>query len=79
MTAAGRMDEAALYLAVGARFRAARRRAGMAQAQVGQLVNLSRGAVANIELGHQAITLAMFLNLCDALSIEPAEILGGGQ
>ena len=50
-------DDAYVTIAVGQRFRAARRRANLSQQQVADMVGLSRGAVANIELGHQALTL----------------------
>jgi DNA-binding XRE family transcriptional regulator len=69
-------DEVALYLAVGRRFRNARKRAGLSQQQVAGMVGLNRTSVTNIEVGHQGLTLAMFLNFCDALSVEPADILG---
>ncbi len=71
-------DDAAVTIAVGQRFRNARHRAGRNQQQIAEMVGLSRGAVANIELGHQALTLAMFLSFCDALSLEPADVLGAG-
>ena len=72
-------DDAAVTIVVGQRFRTARHRAGLNQQQVADLVGLSRAAVTNIELGHQALTLAMFLSFCDALSVEPADILGAGD
>jgi transcriptional regulator with XRE-family HTH domain len=72
------LDEAALNLAVGARLRAARLRAGMTQQQVAELVRTSRPAITNIEMGHRGLTLSTFLSLCDALGIEPVDVLGAG-
>jgi DNA-binding XRE family transcriptional regulator len=73
------VDDSAIYEQVGLRLQAARRRAGMTQQQVAAMVGLTRSSVANIERGWQGTGIPLFLSLCDALNVDPCQILGGGS
>lgn len=69
-------DETFVYREVGQRIRKARQQRGMSQAELAELVFLSRVSITNIEAGRQSITLAGFLSFADALDTEWAGLLG---
>lgn len=66
------MDEASVYRAFGKAVATRRRLVGKTQAEVARQVGLSRGSLANIELGNQKVFLHQVLSLAHALELESA-------
>lgn len=62
--------------AIGARFKAARERAEMTQAQVAEMVGISRVSVTNFELGRQDAPISRVLAMCAAVGATVAEVTG---
>lgn len=66
------MDEASIYRAFGKAVATRRRLLRKTQAEVARLVGLSRGSLANIELGNQKVFLHQVLAFAHALQLESA-------
>lgn len=60
---------------IGERLRAARNRAGLTQAELGEALGLSRTAVTNIEAGKQSITVDALLGAARRLGCDLADLL----
>lgn len=69
------MDIAALYEEVGERIVLRRRELRMTQAELGTRIDLSRAAVANIERGHQKLSLHQVYLLAGALGLALSDLL----
>lgn len=63
------------YEELGRRIRDAREAAGLTQEDLAQRVALSRASVANIERGNQRVALHQFVELAQALGVEPVRLL----
>jgi transcriptional regulator with XRE-family HTH domain len=63
------------YAVLGRLIRLARDAAGLTHAELGEQVSLSRASVANIERGNQRIALHQFVQIAQALGVEPALLL----
>lgn len=63
------------YEQFGRRLRAARDSVGLTQDELATRVGLTRGSIANIERGTQAVSLARFVGLAGALGVEPGTLL----
>jgi transcriptional regulator with XRE-family HTH domain len=61
----------------GANLRIARLRAELTQAQLSAAAPLDRAAISRLECGERAPDLRTLLRMCDALSIQPTELLRG--
>lgn len=61
----------------GENVRAERKRNGVSQYELARKVNLSRGAIANVETGNSGLDLGNFARLCRALDCDPARLLKG--
>lgn len=59
----------------GKRIADARKRAGLAQRELAQLVGMSRASIANIEAGKQPLQLQMIFVLADHLGVGPADLI----
>jgi len=64
-----------IYGQVGGRVAAARRRKGWSQTDLAKRARLTRGSVANIELGRQRAPLETVWRIGEALGIEPRMLL----
>jgi transcriptional regulator with XRE-family HTH domain len=64
-----------LYLQLGRRIRAARKHAGLTQAELAASISLSRTSVTNIERGRQQILLHTLYDIASTLRIDPANLL----
>ena len=64
-------------LALGARIRAARDRAGVKQEQLAQAVGLSRTSITNIERGRQGVQAYVLVRIAEILGQPAAELLPG--
>ncbi|MEO5866036.1 MAG: helix-turn-helix transcriptional regulator [Sphingomonas sp.] len=77
------MDITALYRTVGQRIVLRRNELSMTQAELGTRIALSRAAVANIERGHQKLSLHQVYLLAEALGLALSDLLpvavDGGQ
>jgi transcriptional regulator with XRE-family HTH domain len=60
---------------MGARIRAARKDADLVQAQLAQMVGLSRASITNIEAGSQAPPPYKLALIADVLKVSPADLL----
>ena len=69
------MDEQEFNKELGNRIRDARTEAGLTQEQLAARVRMSRGSVANIELGDQAPPPYRLALIAQALSTEPSELV----
>lgn len=69
------MDIAALYAEVGERIVLRRSELRMTQAELGTRIGLSRAAVANIERGHQKLSLHQVYLLAGALGLALSDLL----
>jgi transcriptional regulator with XRE-family HTH domain len=64
-----------LYLQLGRCIRAARKHAGLTQAELAASISLSRTSVTNIERGRQQILLHTLYDIASTLGIDPANLL----
>lgn len=62
---------------LGANIRAARMRSGLSQYGVGQRVNRSRAAIANIEAGRQSVTCDQLIEFAEVLNVDFRILLEG--
>jgi transcriptional regulator with XRE-family HTH domain len=69
------MDEHQFNQEIGRRIRDARLEAGLTQEQLAARVRMSRGSVANIELGDQAPPPYRLAQIAQALSTEPGDFM----
>jgi transcriptional regulator with XRE-family HTH domain len=69
-------DEHAVIAEVGARLHAERKRQRYSQEAIGAMIGMSQQALSQMELGQQIISLPIYLSWCDALGVEPWELLG---
>ena len=65
----------AIYIRIGDAIRRKRESRGMTQAVLAEKVALARTSITNIEAGSQAIPLHQFLNISQALGVNPADLL----
>lgn len=72
------MDEVSIYRAFGRAVAERRKRQGSTQADLARQVGLSRGSVANIELGKQKVFLHQVLAIAHALKLQSAHELVPG-
>lgn len=56
-----------LYRAVGDRIRSQRRLRDLTQQQLGDMVDVTRATIANIEGAHQRVSLDLLFDIADAL------------
>ncbi len=64
-----------IYEAFGAQVRERRAAMRLTQLELATRIKLTRGSVANIEAGRQSVLLHQFLDIADALSVKPAQLL----
>lgn len=69
------MDEPLLYKDFGRLVRDHRRRLGLTQDQLGELIGLSRTSITNIEKGRQKVLLHQIFALGASLQIPPEALL----
>ena len=67
-----------IYKAFGAQVRERRDALRMTQLQLSARIGLTRGSVANIEAGRQAVLLHQFLDIAAALQVTPGRLLPAG-
>lgn len=66
---------AALYENLGQQIRSAREVRGLSQQEVANVIGLMRSSVANIEGGRQRITVHSMIAVCQALDLDPADVV----
>ena len=64
-----------LYRRIGASIRAARQSRGIAQEDLGSAVGLGRSSIANIEAGRQHPTIHTLIAACQAVGLDPADVI----
>lgn len=64
-----------IYGTFGAQVRERRTAMGLTQLDLAALINLTRGSVANIEAGRQSVLLHQFMDIANALVMNPAQLL----
>ena len=60
---------------LGERIKAQRRKAELTQVQLSELVEISRTALANIEVGNQRTSVFLLARLAEALKISPGDLI----
>jgi transcriptional regulator with XRE-family HTH domain len=63
------------HSALGAIIRNKRQKLGLTQEQVAELAELHRNYVGDIERGLKEPTVGVFIRLCHAVKLQPAEVL----
>lgn len=53
-----------------------RKKKGLTQTEVGELLGLSKGSIHNIETGKQVINHNQIIKLCEALDVRAGVLLG---
>lgn len=61
------------------RIKKARENAGLTQEQLGEIINLSRNEISNLECGNNKLSYKTLRELCDALDICPCELMCGAD
>ena len=64
-----------IYETFGAQVRERRTAMGLTQLELAARIKLTRGSVANIEAGRQSVLLHQFLDIANALVMNPAQLL----
>lgn len=62
---------------IGMAIRKARKRKRMNQEALADLIGVDRTTISKYESGSNPIGISAFLQICEALGVDPAEILGG--
>ena len=75
MVARNDIDEAKLFALIGERIKQRRIDRGKTQAWLAERVGMLRTSITNIETGRQRAPLHVIYTLCDALDVDPLEIL----
>ena len=60
---------------IGKRIRAARKRKGLTQEQLGEKIDTVAPHISNIENGKKPFSLELLIDLCNALEVTPTELL----
>lgn len=69
------MDAVKLSKAIAVRMKAAREKANLSQAQLGSILGMTRGGVANIEAGGQRVLIEHVYNTASACGVTVASLL----
>lgn len=72
-------DKKEINIYIGNQIRIARERAGLTQAQFGEIVSLGTKNVSDIERGVAGITVSTLKRICEKLSISSDSIIFGNQ
>ena len=72
-------DKKEINIYIGNQIRIARERAGLTQAQFGEIVSLGTKNVSDIERGVAGITVSTLKRICEKLSISSDSIIFGSQ
>ena len=64
-----------MYAFLGAYLRAKRQQVGVSQEQLGELIGMSRQSVSNVEAGRYPVQFHVFMQMCAALYVDPAEVV----
>jgi transcriptional regulator with XRE-family HTH domain len=72
-----KLDEHGIYVRIGRELRNHREQRRLSQARLAETVGLRRTSLVNIEAGRQRLPLHVLYALCNALEIEPIDVLPG--
>lgn len=70
-----KVNDNAIYLLIGARIRMRRRELGITQAKLADTTGELRTSISNIESGRQKAPLDVMFHICEALEIEPKDVI----
>lgn len=73
--AAANQIVAALYTRIGDHLKTAREQRGVSQHNLADAIGVTRSSVANIESGRQRIQIHTLIAACQALNLDPADIV----
>lgn len=62
---------------IGKAIQKARKRKRMNQGALAEMIGVDRTTISKYESGSNPIGMSAFLQICEALGVDPAEILGG--
>ncbi|SRR6266571_494059 len=69
------MGNEVFYVELGQKIRQARKARGLNQAQLGQMLSLSRTSITNIERGRQRILCHLLVEISNAVGVEARHLL----
>ena len=64
-----------IYRVFGSRLRELREKASVTQEELARRVDFSRTSITNIEKGRQRVLFHQFVNMADALNVEPTALM----
>jgi transcriptional regulator with XRE-family HTH domain len=64
-----------IYKEIGARIRAKRKKAHLKQENLAEMLHISRGSLANIEIGRQSVLVHRLYQIAAVLNLTPFELL----
>ena len=64
-----------MHSSFGAVIRSGRQKLGLTQEQVAEIADLHRNYIGDIERGLKEPTVGVFIRLCQAVKLQPAEVL----
>lgn len=70
-----RVDQDRLYRWIGSQLRERRKAQGITQIQLAKAVDVRRTSITNIESGIQKLPISLLFEICEALRLEPTEII----
>lgn len=73
------MRQEDLYKAVGQRIRRIREERRLTQAELAELVSLTRASITNIEQGRQKLLLHTLYDIAAVLTVKPSDLLPEGR
>ncbi len=77
MTRVSDADLRHFYAGVGGNIRSVRVSTGLSQAGLAERIGFTRASVSNLEAGRQRIALHLFVQIAQALDVQPAKLLPG--
>jgi len=77
VTSVSDADLRRFYARLGANVRSIRVGAGLSQAVLAERIGFTRASVSNLEAGRQRIALHLFVQIAQALGVEPSRLLPG--
>jgi transcriptional regulator with XRE-family HTH domain len=75
VTSVSDADLRGFYARLGRNIRSLRVSAGLSQASLAKRIGFTRASVSNLEAGRQRIALHLFVQIAQALDVEPSKLL----
>lgn len=73
------MDKKELSVLIGKRIKSARKKAGLTQSELAEILDCSNRYISQIELGQANLSLSKVIDISEALNESVSYIVGGGD